>query len=164
MRPLLRTTLLLSLALGLFSGCLTRTKAPVAAGPSPEYQAALAKIVRVPQPHPLLDEGTVPLRALEILATYQDIARRGKYRELLRYHDKLSQTPQKDVHEARLLRREVEHGPALEVLRDLSKNRDPHGVRYDLEFESVQRARTQTRHVTLIEHPDGTVTLAGDGT
>ena len=164
MRSVFRSLLLLSLALGLLTGCLTRSKTPAATGPSLEYQAALAKIVRVPQPHPLLDEGVVPLRALEIVAAYQDIARRGKYRELARFYDSVSQATHKDSLESRQLRREVDHGPAIEVLRDVSKNRDTHGVRYEFEFESIQRSGSRSRHVTLIELPDGTIIMAGDGT
>lgn len=163
MHSALRACLLLSLALGLFTGCLTRTKTPASTAPSPEYQAALAKIIRVPQPHPLLDEGTVPRPALEIIAAYQDIARRGKYRELTRFYDDASRVSQKDLLEARYLRREVETGPSFEILRDLGKFRDPHGVRYDFEFESVQRAQTQSRRLILLERPDRTVILIGDG-
>lgn len=163
MSSALRIFLVISLALVPLAGCLTRAKAPIAAGPSSEYQAALAKIVRVPQPHPLLDEGTVPLRALEIVAAYQDIARRGKYRELARFFDSISQTTQKDFLESRQLRREVEHGPALEVLRDVVRYRDDHGVRYEFQFESIQRAQTRTRYLNFLETSNGGFALVSDG-
>jgi hypothetical protein len=164
MHPVFRIYLLVPLTLAVLTGCLSRAKAPVAARPSLEYQATLAQIVRVPQPNPLLDEGMVPLRAIEIVAAYQDIARRGRYRELARFFDPISQATQKDILESRHIRRETEYGPALEVLRDVTRTRDTQGVRYAFEFESVQRATSQRRYVTLIEWPDGTIFMAGDGT
>ena len=162
MRSFLRPILILSLALGVLTGCATSSKEP-AIGPSPEYQAALAKIVRVPQPHPLLDEGVVPLPALEIVVAYQDIARRGKYRELARYYDAASQAAHKDSIESRLLRREIETGAAIDVLRDVTKTRDTHGIRYEFRFESVQRATTRSRSIDLLETADHAIVLVSDG-
>lgn len=162
MRPYLPAVFLLACSVCL-PGCLTRTKpAPVAISPAetPEYKNALGRLLRVPDKHPLLDEGLVPLPALELAIVYQEAVKKNRYRDLAPSIRPVAKANFQQELEDDLLRRETRETPQLAVLTDIVRGRtnDGGGI-YQFQFTALKRDRS-AKHVLSVEvAPNGAAAI-----
>jgi hypothetical protein len=141
------------------AACTTPPK-PISPALAPEYQAALARLVRVPDQHPLLDEGLVPLPVLGLVVAYQDAAKRNRYRDLAPFFRPEPRSDFQQALEDDLLRRETRESPQLAVLTNVARSRAAGGnTGYDFYFTLVKRAQSAERVLRTELRPDGTACI-----
>lgn len=164
MNPRLPVLILLAASAGL-TGCLTTTPkpTPVVLSPAetPEYKNALNRLVRIPDKHPLLDEGLVPLPALELVIAYQEAVKKNRYRDLAPLiHPSVTPASQSEL-EDDLLRREASAAPQLAILTDLARRRKNDGnTFYEFDFTLIDRGRVPKRATLGVKvAPDGTAAI-----
>ena len=114
----------------------------------------------MPDQHPLLDEGLVPLPVLDLAIAYQEAAKRNRYRDLAPRFQPDARPDFQQKLEDELLRRETRESPQLAVLTDVIRSRSAGGnTGYDFHFTLVKRSGAAERVLRAEVRPDGTARI-----